>query len=1048
MGRRARIIAWAVICLSACASWSAGQSPPDPSPRVQPSATPVLGNRKPQWPLKTKRSLLTDEQIARIRQRCVQEKRAAEFKQTILTQAAYWAALPDEQLRALIPDSRVPRATEVSAKGCPVHGTAIYRFGTYPWKLNREDPLKVVCPVGGESYPSNDFRAFYNSGFRDRRLLTGNYADDGRGWQAPDGEKYWFVAYACHWQWSEHWRPALRLLSQAYLLTGERNYARKALVLLDRIAEIYPGMDSNTQSRFAEKLRSTYPGKVQNALFETWLFTDCIFAYDRIFDVLTGPQPMDLPWRRAREVQANIEANLIEEGIDAVHKSQIQGGHGSELAPLLHALIVRQQGPLREALDWVLAGTNPEKYRQGINYALYNLILKDGMAYETSPFYSFNWVTSYVETARVLSYVGIDLYEHPKMNPLFAAPLNLICTERFTPNLGDAGKFDAGWIGPTAEAYGAAYRRYREPRFAWAYHRLGGLERRPQSVEELLDAPLAGDARFVEDVKSHTGRLPSRFMDGCGMAILTNPKDTLAVSAFYGRPAGHGHQDQLGLELFGYGHRLSPDLGYPDSMNAFVSGLYSWSRHTISHNCLSLDRAAQSERRKGTLLRFHNSPSVRVVDLDAAGVYPQAKVYRRTLVQVDIDDDTCYLVDVMRCQGGRDHLLSIHGNEGAFSWSGDPLSPPQTKGTLAGPNVAYGTLFDDPVLGRPGYQGRFDAYRGSGYQHFFNWQKTAVTRWGCGTWLLDEKTRTGLRVHAGPAPGQEVIVADAYVSPTRKIPTVLKYMLVHREAGAAGQTFVSVWEPFRGKPMIDRIEEPVDRSPPAADGIVTLSVHRDRAVDHIVVSTTGNAPFTHRAGLKGDNFVAVATVAADGRVGRAFAAGGTELALPGQAALKVPPTLRGSITRADYANKVIWVQPTTPGASPNLLTQRCVRIFNELHSCAYVIGEAAASADLLRLRLDGSDVYTGRLKLDRFGPSPRTFTTTTSLMAPADLVGMRVLNEGADAACLISAVEKDTITLQASPAVDALKTMAGRDVMIADFGEGDQVEIELSAYAP
>ncbi|HVP10733.1 MAG TPA: hypothetical protein VMV94_06030, partial [Phycisphaerae bacterium] len=80
------------------------------------------GPRTPQWPLKASRVLYTDAQIAAARQLCDTDSGAMAIKNRIVQQAAYWMAIPDEELFLRLPDSSVPRAFDVSESGCPVHG--------------------------------------------------------------------------------------------------------------------------------------------------------------------------------------------------------------------------------------------------------------------------------------------------------------------------------------------------------------------------------------------------------------------------------------------------------------------------------------------------------------------------------------------------------------------------------------------------------------------------------------------------------------------------------------------------------------------------------------------------------------------------------------------------------------------------------------------------------------------------------------------------------------------------------------------------------------
>jgi len=1060
--KRGRMVAW--VLLPACMAVSVG------------AQEPAKGGRRPQWPLKSSRTLLTDEQIARARRLCQTNAGAIALREAIEKDAAYWVAKSDEQLHDLLPDARVPRAFNVSTEGCPVHGKAIYASGTYPWKLDRERPFTIICPVGGEHYPSNDFEAYYRSGMKDESLLTGPFSDPGRGWVSPSGEKYWLVGYACHWNWMTTWLPAVTTLSQAYVLTGKTVYARKAIVMLDRIAEIYPGMDYSKQSRYAERMNGRYYGKILNRIWETDVLERLSKAYDGVFDALVGETPVSLPWRTADQIRANIEANLLEEGIDAVGRGQIIGNFGMHQSALAHAVVVRQNGPTEKLLDGIFTTSGKGLRHEGLNYALHNLVYKDGMPYESSPGYCFGWVGHFVTMGQALSLAGMDLYERPKMSLMFDAPLAMVCTGKFTPAIGDAGSITAGWVGPTPAVYEQAYRRFRKPAYAWALDYLGALKDAPtKNIEERGDLLERTDTRqqaleivrvetyedlfkesIVEraraDAKQYRHRPRSRLLDGYGLAVLNNRNDSVAVAMYYGVRGGHGHYDRLNIELFGHGRRLTPDLGYPDFMNAFCPGIFSWSKNTISHNCLAIDRTGQRGNLAGQVLRFHDSPTVHVVDVDAAGSYGQAEVYRRTLVLVDVSEDDSYLVDVFRVQGGTEHVLSVHGQEGEFSLAGVSLPPPVTKGTLAGPDVAYGQLYDNPKMGQPGYKDGYGGYNGSGYQHFFNYQKVVPEETVVGTWKLAGDSEARLRVHVPPRPGQELIVADAYVSPTRKVPTVLKYMLLRRKSSATGQTFVTVWEPAGDSSLIDRIEL-FDSALLGSghDRLVRLVVRRGETTDTIAITPQAGRRQSTGARLTSDAAVVVVSER-DGRRTRTFAAGGTKLAsrAPDEA-VSIPATISGTVRAVDYAVKTLKADVGNDPSDVAALPGCRVRIFNEKHSCMYTIaGAQIDGAGYLTLHLSGSEVFTGRIRIESVDPDARSVLTSTYGPCPSNLTGMHLVTLDLEHGVPIAAVTKQTIQLDGkaplAPFVGDAETGGGKDAWVTDFGVGDRVEIERFVY--
>jgi len=1014
---------------------------------------PLIGNRKPQWPLKTARTLFTDQQIARARQLCESNKDAMALQRSIMSKAEYWVKKSDKQLRELLPDARVPRAFNVSTEGCPVHGKAIYKGGCYPWKLDRERPFTIICPEGGERYPSNDFETYYRTGMKDKSLLTGDYADSGRGWAAANGEKYWLIGYACHWNWQNNWLPAVDNLSRAYLLTGKRIYARKAIVMLDRIAEIYPGMDYSKQSRYAELRNGHYYGKILNSIWETWTLRNLAMSYDMIFDTLIGKDAISLSWRRSEEIRANIESNLLEEGLDAIahSPSHIQGNFGMHQCALAYTAVVRQNGPMRELLDGLFTQTGSGNiYQDGFNYALYNLVFKDGMPIETSPSYCSLWINSFLIMYRPLLLGGFDLYQQPKLQRMFDAPIEMICAGRFTPAVGDAGSITTNWILPSSEVYEQAYRRLREPRYAWALKCMGSLKKKTvKSIEDLIEEPIYEAA--VEDLEKYNRQPKSRLLDGYGLVILNNPRNTCAVSMYYGLRGGHGHKDRLNIEIFAHNRRMTPDLGYPDFMNAYVPGIYSWSKNTISHNTLAIDRKTQSENITGKVLRFHDSPTVHVVDVEAAGTYKQADTYRRTLVMVDVGGDDLYLVDVFRVRGGKDHVLSIHGNGGEFTLQGAILPPPVTEGTLAGHDVAYGQLYDDPVLGKTDYKGMYSHYKGSGYQHFFNSQRVTTNKKVIGNWKLKGKQPVQLRVHVPPHPGQELIVADAYVSPTQQIPTVLKYMLVKRRADESGNCFIAVWEPAENKPIIDRVEIHEDLSQGIGhDRLVVLSVHRGDTLDTIAVAPEAGHEYALGQRKSSDAAVVVISERKGKRI-RTFAAGGSKLISDqSNQTVKIPSTITGIISSIDYTDKAIYIENINTTSDVDALPGKVVKIFNNLHTCMYRISAAEEHNQILKLKLTGSDIFTGKVKIKSIDPKLKRVYTKTEVLYPFNNKGMRLVTEDMKHAARIEAITNGSIHLsqdaQIKPFGMGLDEKNGKDAWIVDFGVGDRIEIERFVY--
>lgn len=1005
----------------------------------------IPGKRKSQWPLKSSRVLLNDDQISKARRLCKEDANAKAVREKILKDCEYWLAKSDQELHDLLPDYRVTRDFDVSANGCPVHGTAVYRHGTYPWKLDRERPFTITCPLGGEVYPSNDFEAYYRLGMTNRTLLTGPYPDDGRGWVAPDGRKYWLVAYACHWNWMKTWLPAVDTLSQAYVLTGDLRYAHKAIVMLDRIAEIYPGMDYATQSRYGELMKGKYHGKISNLIWETGVLKGLATAYDQVFPALIGENIVSLPWRSSEQIRVNIEANLLDEGLDEIENEKIAGNYGLHQSAQIVTVLVRQNGPKKELLEGIFVRTGKTLRHEGLNYALYNLIYKDGIPYETSPNYGSMWVHCFVNMADPLKLAGYDLYALPRMKGVFDGFLDLICAGQFTPAIGDSGSIRAGWLTPGYEAYEAAYRQYREPRFAWALCRQTKSQQdRIESFDDLFKEQVMASAQRDAGKYHHQPR--SRLLDGFGTAILNNRRDSLAVSLYYGEHNVHAHRDRLNIELFGAGRRLAPDLGYPDQTEAFHPGIFSWTMNTISHNCLIVDQAAQKGVGPGKVLRFHDSPNVRVVDVDATGTYAQADVYRRTLVMVDTNEEHSYLVDVVRARGGTNHCLSLHGAEGEFTWSGSVLPRPETEGTLAGRTVSLGALYDDPVMGAPGYPGPYKDYKGSGYSHFFNWQRTKPERPVIGQWKFTGEPAAGLRAHVLPCAGQELVVADAYVSPQKKIPTVLKYVLAQRDASKRGNTFITVWEPFGDKPAIDSVDLVGTDALTDCDATATIAVKRGAVVDEISIAPGPGRKRMVGSQLESDAAITVVS-RADGVLKQTFVAGGTKLVANGTNVIRVTPSLSGTVRAVDYGVKAVTIKPRSPVPDAALLVGHNVRLFNGSHSCTYPVSAARTKDGLVILELGVPEPITGRLKVTSFDVPAKTISTSCYRPCAATVAGMSLATKDFKHTARISSLEKRIIHLEKAREMErvtkSLQPGGDDDLWIVDFGVGDEAEVQV-----
>lgn len=135
---------------------------------------------------------------------------------------------------------------------------------------------------------------------------------------------------------------------------------------------------------------------------------------------------------------------------------------------------------------------------------------------------------------------------------------------------------------------------------------------------------------------------------------------------------GHQHADRLTLLLYSRGQLLALEKATPYNELA----IRELATLSPMHNTVTVDGASQKqgEALKGDeiprVARFFDSPVLRFAELRADRLYPQTKLYRRS---VAIVDDV--VIDVFRVQGGRTHDWMLHhaGREPQLSLETRPV---------------------------------------------------------------------------------------------------------------------------------------------------------------------------------------------------------------------------------------------------------------------------------------------------------------------------------------------------------------------------------------
>lgn len=466
---------------------------------------------------KTRSTSFTPEKVANARLNASRFDWAKSIRDAAVTAAEPFVALGQEFLWDLVPPQTLPRSYGVNQQvGSPVTGKEIDKYGNYPYSADPiNEPWKIVDPSSGYKFPTNDFGAYYRSGldeqgtFRpekaDRSLLVNTLypekgptwgVDDGYGWVDDKGNRFTFIAYYTHWHlWysSGVIQRAVKALKDAFVYTGDLRYARAGIVLLDRIADVYPSLDAFAYDPniFLQSAQGTGGGKAVGSVWETSLVKDFISAYDAFYPAMDDPDVLAFLSGKANEhklsfkrsgtgLRRNAEDGILRQVFPGVKNAQIRGNVGMHQSALAMAAVVLDTFP--ETKEWLdfnnQAGKlepNPWRVTGGNMLAsLVNDVDRDGHGNEAAPGYNGLWLNNYLIVADVLygydKYPQADLYQNVKLSKMFDAKYPLMLSERYMPSIGDSDSTGNPGISVDKAQMIKAFDIYREPIFAQMAH--------------------------------------------------------------------------------------------------------------------------------------------------------------------------------------------------------------------------------------------------------------------------------------------------------------------------------------------------------------------------------------------------------------------------------------------------------------------------------------------------------------------------------------------------------------------------------------------------
>ena len=976
------------------------------------------------------RSYYTDELIALAKSNMEQFPKLREGVEA----GTQYDRLTDAELFAALPSWNVPRQC-YSNWPSPIAGEEIYkRSAFYPWIVRSSTPWKAQCPVSEQLFPSNDWA--------NDDLTSGDHPDDGWGWDPGTGERSdraGWIAYYNHRVLWEGMGGHLRRLGLKYLLLGDEEAARRAAVLLCRMAYVYPGMNMRWQQVKPKYLR---PGRllVDGNWERNVILIPACRTYDAIFEYLDRDerlveflQAKDPSIRSPQDIKALIDTYLIQVfGWDWIRRELSGGNMGAREEDLAQFAVCADMGEMSDR--WIeelfTHAYNSGSNKGGVDDETFiNTTTREGVVMISALGYAYDYLRSKSDTAEILSRVTsprwkarCNLYDpqlYPKFRAEFGTWADFVVAGQFGPGYGDSGgpagsRYLQGIPAQLRREYERAYRRWPTDRIARAIHKAG--QREPSLFEQ--DVWPQVEAQVTK--AGPEPPLESRVMDGVGFVFLESRaqaeeiNDRAGIAFRYGYGRGHHHHDNLNIEVFAKGLSVAPELGYPCWAHPMGD-----TTHVTHHNTGMIDRSNQykSTISHGTLELFAGAPEASFADISAQPNGFPNRVFRRAVCLADAPGGNVYLVDILRLAGGTTRTFCFHG---------PPYDDFQSNLTFAAPA--------DGAAARRGLA-----------RNIVEVQTATADGDAWADWKYKEKDvrlRVGLLGRAGRR-----YVAGKCAKPD--IPE-LRYLFAEEEAEDGATEFIAVWQPYEGEPFVEQVERlPVEGasegefSPVAVR--VTLAGGR---IDTFLYTFRPEAPlrcgeleFQGSFGYWSEQ---------DGKLRAAHLANGAYLRRGEEGIPEMPPAFRAKIAAADYREQTVKLDRKLPEGE---LEGRLIYIQGGEHRTAYHIAEVLPPGDTARLD-PNAIIYRSRMvsigedRQHLVAEIPPPLEATRGF-EPGYYNGAALTGEDGKAHYRVTKVEGDRIHLDRAADEADFPDVDGdgrRMIAIYDMGPGDEVAIYSSVF--
>lgn len=666
-------------------------------------------------------ALLDAESMARARRNIDSTEWGKKWYQRQVEHAEGLVAMPASSVIEMIPELSPTNAYGFTCPKC-VGRLSQEAMGhpLFSWTVTKPDI--ITCKRCNQTYPDEKFPETWTLQAPRMGQAFTFYANEAQRAEPDDrtGELAWhWVGHPIHVSFSGIVRQEkvrymlgnVNTLAYAYAFTNDPKYAKRAILILERLAQCYRNWlyrdywdtvadcDPMYAAWHDRELPIEWKRHLATGVFEKdkldaarmeqtyWgagryhPSTDGVSQIPRLceaYDLLHDATDSDGVSLWKSETRMRVERDLILEWV--MGAEAYVGGAGkadsvNNKAPRIYyamAAIARTLG-IPDFADVAYRGY------QGLRDEsfLYDGFSKETPAYTnmylaqliglTETLHGFQWPVGYQKHTGVLELYGKDA----RLDLMLRAVVDQLRHDgRYMP-LGDTRHTSR----PSAGIVEAGIRRYPE-HFVGRYQAITGRAQPSTYAVFNLEAEKFAELRALpaEEI------LYPAWMT----AILRHGTGTHLSLAF--NPAGgHRHRDNLSLYYVDRGHTVLGDHGYVGDMP-----VNAWIKSTESHNLVVVDDATQLfDERKPALHFMATTPECSVVEASSQA-YRQCMEYRRRVVLVKGPEGQSFAVDLFWVRGGNKHAYRMYSELAASD---------ATDGSLLSEELGFGSEQALPEVG-------------------------------------------------------------------------------------------------------------------------------------------------------------------------------------------------------------------------------------------------------------------------------------------------------------------------------------------------------------